>query len=151
LRDVRNLILLTFFFLLSCAPGKIIARPEWQVQGIRIEQLDFSKATLGVDVQMTNPNSFGVTVKQMNYRLYFKEALIAQGEKNESFELPGHGVTDVPLPLEIALVEVRQILPLLKSKALKEDLNWRIEGECLLKAFGIEKRFPFKEREKKKS
>jgi LEA14-like dessication related protein len=141
------MILFTFFFLTSCASGKMIARPEWRLLGVQIDQLDFSKATLGIQAQITNPNSFGVTVRKVHYRLYLKEVLVALGEKKEPFDLPGQGVTDVLLPVEISLGEVRRMLPLLKNRSGKEDLNWRIEGEGTVKAFGLEKVFPFKREE----
>ena len=122
----------------------MIARPEWRLQGIRVDQLDLSKATLGLDAQITNPNRFNVTIRQVRYRLYVKEALVAQGERTEAFELPGGAMTDVRLPVEISFREARKLLPLLKETARKEDLNWRIEGECTLKALGVEKVLPFK-------
>jgi LEA14-like dessication related protein len=122
----------------------MIERPEWQIQGVRIDQIDFSKATLGVNAQITNPNHFDVTLQQVHYRLYLKETLIAQGEKTESFELPGHGAADVWLPVEVSLSAARQILPLLKNNPEDKALSWRIEGEGTLKAFGIEKILPFK-------
>lgn len=142
MRTARSLSLLLFFFLTACA--SMVARPEWRLQGIRVDQLDLSKATLGLDAQITNPNGFKITIRQVRYRLYLKEALVAQGERAEELELPGGAMTDVWLPVEVSLREARKLLPLLKETARKEDLNWRIEGECTLKALGVEKVLPFK-------
>jgi LEA14-like dessication related protein len=149
MRTARSGSLLLFFFLAACAP--VITRPEWRLQGVRIDQIDLSKITLGLNAQITNPNDFEITVKQLHYRLYLKEALIAEGDETQSFALPGRGVTDVWLPAEISLAAARQVLPLLKKNQRKEELDWRIEGECILKAFGVERAFPFKKevREKK--
>jgi len=122
----------------------MIARPEWRLQGFRVDQLDLSKATLGLDAQITNPNRFNVTLRKVNYRLYLKEALVAEGEINEAVELPGQATTDVWLPVEISLKEARKVLPLLKGMPGKEAIDWRLEGECTLKALGIEKVLPFK-------
>ena len=145
MRNPRILFPLTFFFLLfSCASWRVIARPEWRLQGIQIEHLDRAKAAVGISARIKNPNSFGVTVQQVHYRLYLKETLIAEGEKKESFDLPRNGAVNVVLPVEISLTEVRQMLPLLKKSGRKDDPHWRLEGECTLEAFGIEKIFPFK-------
>lgn len=133
---------LLFFFLAACA--SVIARPEWRLQGVRVDQLDLSKATLGLDAQITNPNRFNVTLRKVNYRLYLKEALVAEGEINEAVELPGQATTDVWLPVEISLKEARKVLPLLKEMPGKEAIDWHLEGECTLKALGIEKVLPFK-------
>lgn len=122
----------------------MIERPEWRLQAVRIDQIDFSKATLGVNAQITNPNTFGVTLQQVHYRLYLKETLIAQGERKESFALPGRGTADVWLPVEVSLSAARQILPLLRNNPGNKALRWRIEGEGTLKAFGMEKVLPFR-------
>lgn len=144
MRKIKVLLLITCFLLASCASWRVIERPEWRLQAVRIDQIDFSKATLGVNAQITNPNNFGVTLREVRYRLYLKETLIAQGEKTESFELPGHGAADVWLPVEVSLSAARQIVPLLKNNPGDQALSWRIEGEGTLKAFGIEKTLPFK-------
>ncbi|HEY5600279.1 MAG TPA: LEA type 2 family protein, partial [Candidatus Manganitrophaceae bacterium] len=140
----KILVLFVLFSLASCASMKVVSRPEWRLQGVRIDHISLSKVTLGIDARITNPNFFSVTIRQARYRFYLGEILIAQGEKTEPFDLPGHGVADVLLPAEISLAAAREIAPLLKSDPGGGGANWRLEGEFALKVFGVENIFPFK-------
>jgi len=150
MRDVKIVLLLTFFFLSACGLRNV-SKPEWRLLDIQIDQLNRSKASVQIVAQIKNPNAFSVTVRQVHYRLYLKESLIAEGEKNEPFDLPRLGKAQVALPLEISVTEARQVMPHLKTTPRKE-VAWRLEGECTVEAFGIEKVFPFlKEGGKKKS
>ena len=137
----KIVLLLAFFFLGACGL-KNVSRPEWRVLGVEVEHADRSNASVGVIAQIKNPNAFSVTVRQVHYRLYLKERLIAEGAKNEPFDLRRLAKTQVTLPLEISVAEARQLLPQLKGMPRKE-VPWRLEGECTVEAFGVERVFPF--------
>ena len=146
----KILLLFVLLSLVSCASKRAISRPEWRLQGIRIDHIDLSKVRLAIEAHITNPNPFSVTILKAHYQFYMGETLIAQGEKTEPFDLPGAGETDVLLPVEISLAAMSKIAPLLKNDPGNNDLHWRLEGECTLKVFGVERVFPFKKEEGKK-
>lgn len=145
----KMLLLFVLFSLASCASARVVSRPEWRLQGIRIDHIDLSKVTLGIAARITNPNPFGVTIRQAEYRVYLGETLVAQGKKTDPFDLPGHGDANVLLPVEISLAAMREIGPLLRYDPGNGGERWRLEGECVLKAFGIERVFPFRKEEGK--
>lgn len=124
----------------ACAPAPMLTRPEWRLQGVRIERIDLSGASIGVAVQLTNPNAVGITVQHLLYRFYLHEVEIASGEKTVPFELPGHGSVDILLPVEVRLKQARELAPLLKGPP--EEIDYRLEGEATVRAMGMEKRFP---------
>lgn len=125
--------------LFGCAPARLLDKPEWRLQGIQIDRIDLSGASLGLAVEITNPNAVGVTVQHLSYRFYLHEAEIAGGEKTTPFELPKRGSIGIILPLEVRLKQVRELAPLLRKGP--EGMDYRIEGEVILRAMGMEKRF----------
>lgn len=131
----------------GCAPTQILTQPEWRLSGIRIDRIDLSGASLGLAVQMTNPNPIGITVQHLSYRFYLRDVEIAAGEKTVPFELPRHGSVEIVLPVEVRLKQARELAPLLKKAP--EEIDYRIEGEATLRAMGMEKRFPLRHSGKK--
>ncbi|MBI3803891.1 MAG: LEA type 2 family protein [Nitrospirae bacterium] len=139
---VKNqLLLLSFLILLfGCTPARIIAKPEWRLQGIQVDRIDLSGASLGLAVQMTNPNPFGITVQHLSYQVFLHEVEVAAGEKTDAFELPRHGSAEILFPVEVRLKKARELAPFLRKAP--EEIDYRIEGEVTLRAMGMEKRFP---------
>lgn len=132
------IFLLQMFF--GCAPARLLTQPEWRLSGIRIDRIDLSGASLGLAVQMTNPNPIGITVQHLSYRFYLRDVEIASGEKTTPFELPRHGSVEIVLPVEVRLKQARELAPLLRKAP--EEIDYRMEGEATLRAMGMEKRFP---------
>ena len=141
-RSRASFLFLVFLFyaVFGCTPAQILTKPEWRLQGIRIDRIDLSGASLGLSVQLTNPNSVGLTIQHLSYQLYLHEVEIAAGERKTPFELPRHASVDIVLPVEVRLKQARELAPFLKNAP--EEIDYRIEGEVTLQAMGMEKRFP---------
>lgn len=140
LRYFSLFVLFLLQLLFGCTPAQLLTKPEWRLQGVRVERIDLSGASLGLAVQLTNPNAVGITVEHLSYRFYLHEVEIATGEKSTPFELPGRGSADIVLPIEVRLKQARELAPLLRSAP--EEIDYRMEGEVTLRAMGMEKRFP---------
>lgn len=137
---IRLLLIPLVLFFTGCAPAQLIARPEWRLQGVQIERIDLSGASLGLAIRITNPNPFGVTVQHLTYQFFLHGLEVATGEKTDPFELPRHGSADMLFPVEVRLKQARELAPILRKAP--EEIDYRIEGEVTLRAIGIEKRFP---------
>lgn len=131
------IFLLQAFF--GCSPARFLSKPEWRLQGIRIDRIDLSGASVGLALRIINPNPVGVTVRHLTYRFYLHEVKIAEGEMTTPFELPRHESIDVVLPVQMSFKEARELAPLLRQKT--EEIDYRLEGEITLQAMGTEKRF----------
>ena len=140
-------LILLFPALFGCTPAQILTKPEWRLQGIQVDRIDLTGASLGLAVQITNPNAVDITVRHLSYRFYLHEAEIAAGEKTVPFALPGHGSVDIVLPVEVRLKQVRELAPLLKNGP--DEIDYRMEGEVTLRAMGLEKTFPLRHAGKK--
>lgn len=125
--------------LSGCAPARLLSKPEWRLQGIRIDRIDLKGASLGLALRIINPNPVGVTVQHLTYQFYLHEVKMAAGEITTPFELPRHESIDVVLPVQVSFKEARELVPLLRKKT--EEIDYRMEGEITLRAMGTEKRF----------
>lgn len=133
--------------LLGCTPARLLSKPEWRVQGIRIERIDLTGASLGLALRIINPNPVGVTVQHLTYQFYLHEVKVAEGEMTTPFELPGHDSIEVVLPVQMSFKEARALAPLLRKEM--EEIDYRMEGEITLRAMGTEKRFQLRHTGKK--
>jgi LEA14-like dessication related protein len=125
--------------LLGCTPARLLSKPEWRLQGIRIDRIDLTGASLGLALRIINPNPVGVTVQHLTYQFYLHEVKIAEGEVTTPFELPRHESIDVVLPVQMSFKEARELAPLLRKEM--EEIDYRLEGEIALRAMGTEKHF----------
>ncbi len=125
--------------LLACTPARLLSKPEWRLQGIRIDRIDLGGASLGLALRIINPNPVGVTVQHLTYQFYLHEVKIAEGEMTTPFELPRHGSIDVVLPVQMSFKQARELAPLLRKEP--EEIDYRLEGGITLRAMGTEKHF----------
>jgi LEA14-like dessication related protein len=125
--------------LLGCTPARLLSKPEWRLQGIRIDRIDLTGASLGLALRIINPNPVGVTVQHLTYQFYLHEVKVAEGEMTTPFELPRHDSIDVVLPVQMSFKEARTLVPLLRKEM--EEIDYRMEGEITLRAMGTERRF----------
>lgn len=138
-RDPFLLVLILIQAILSCTPARLLSKPEWRLQGIRIDRIDLTGASVGLALRIINPNPVGVTVQHLTYQFYLHEVKIAEGELTAPFELPRHESIDVVLPLQVSFKEARELAPLLRKE--REEIDYRLEGEIALRAMGTEKHF----------
>jgi len=123
----------------GCTPARLLSKPEWRLQGVQIDRIDLTGASVGLALRIMNPNPVGVTVQHLTYEFYLHEVRIAQGEMTAPFALPRHGSIDIVLPVQLNFKEARELAPLLRKE--KEEIDYRLEGEITLQAMGTEKRF----------
>src|SRR5579884_1210403 len=137
--DSSLFIIFLIQILFGCAPTQILAKPEWRVEGIRIDRIDLSGVSLALAIHLTNPNAVRMTVQHLSYQFYLHDVEIASGEKSDPFELPGRGSVEIVMPVEVRLKQARELAPMLKGAP--EEMDYRMEGEVTLKAMGIERQF----------
>lgn len=125
--------------VIGCTPARLLSKPEWRLQGIQIDRIDLSGASIGLALRIINPNPVGVTIRHLTYQFYLHDVKIAEGEMTTPFELPRHGSIDILLPVQMSFKEARELAPLLRKQG--EEIDYRLEGGITLQAMGTEKRF----------
>ncbi|MFN2310516.1 MAG: LEA type 2 family protein [Spirochaetia bacterium] len=96
----------------SCASLESMVRPlppEASLRDLRLTDLNFTTAGLVADVEITNPNTFAVTLERFSYVLSVEEQMFLSGENPERVSIAAGGQENVTLPFEIALSEALRV------------------------------------------
>ena len=110
LRPSRLLILLPLAgALLTVLPGcgtfALLAGrfepPEVTLTDSKVESVSRSAAAVMFALDVYNPNSYGLRLRSMRYRVKIGGATVAQGEAPAGVGLPAHGMVTVHLPAQL--------------------------------------------------
>lgn len=100
--------------------------PRISLQGIKLEKLNFSGATMALRVLVDNPNNFSVALNALNYDLTINGKHWASGNSQTLGNIREKQKSLITLPLTISLMDLGSgFSGLLKSGA---DLNYVITG-----------------------
>lgn len=98
-------ILLTVSLILGLAGcaglGDIIKPPEARIVSVDIVRVDFTSASLRVNVEIDNPNPVGLTLSAYDWGLDVSEERVLEGRVEELISLDANGVSTLPIPLDI--------------------------------------------------
>lgn len=108
--------------LSACAPGDVKEaltdqRPKVSVADQRLTSLDFKQVKLAFDIQVDNPNPFGLELAGLDYDLKLAGHSFASGNQDKHMQLAASGPSHFELPLSMAFAEIYQGLKGLKGKS----------------------------------
>lgn len=92
-------------------------QPTVTAGAVKLASLDFQKADLAVELQVTNPNSTTLTVAGYSYDLMIENQPFLAGTSDASFDLRPKDVTIVSVPLSVKFSDLLDKLNALKGKA----------------------------------
>lgn len=98
----RRLAVLAFCCLLgACLFTKPIEKPTAQVRGVSVGAVSFTGLEGEIDLDIQNPNSFGVPLSQVEWELSIGAAHAVSGNIELSQTIPARGVAPVTAALRI--------------------------------------------------
>lgn len=98
--------------LVSCESLESLVQPlppEVSLRDVRLTTLNFTSAGLEAEVEIHNPNSFGITLERFSYILSVEEQAFLSGENPERVSIAAGEQQSITLPFEIALVEALNV------------------------------------------
>lgn len=101
--------------LLEEAAG--VQRPSVSLETTRIQALDLDRVDLGLGFDVRNPNSVGVRMDRLDYRLELAGRPVAEGERREGLTIAAAGATRAELPLSLRWSELADVYRSLRSGA----------------------------------
>ena len=119
---MKKLAILALTLLSACAG---VRKPEVELEGISLGGLGLSGGTLLVNLEVKNPNSFGIRAERLLYDLYLRDTRrdadgdsawvsIAEGTYDEDIEIRGGETRDVRIPVDFSYSDLgsaaRQLL-----------------------------------------
>jgi len=119
--SIRKLVLpaLIAVFLLSCSSMQDLLqtqKPRLSVKETRLSDMSFESVTLTVDIQIDNPNSYGINMAGFDYDFSVSGKTFLQGDQNRSMNVPPQGKTTLPIPVRINFIELYNMIRSLKDQ-----------------------------------
>jgi LEA14-like dessication related protein len=120
--------------LAGCAEvGKVIGasfeRPRLVFEGWEPREVDLEGVTLGLRWRIDNPNSVGLRLVGLDYRLDLEGHQAVTGSAGGGIRIPSRGSAPVDLPVHLRYADVP---PIVESLFTRETLLWRISGEVAI-------------------
>lgn len=129
----RIFILLTLFFLLSSC----IEHPEISVNDIRLDGIVQGDLKIKIMVDIHNPNNFDITIKQVEYKLYYNEMKVGNGSWEGNEVLEANSTKTLPFFLSIDKdIFMKLFAAFLKGSGNELQSKVRVEIKATLKKFG---------------
>ncbi|MEJ2540326.1 MAG: LEA type 2 family protein [Gemmatimonadota bacterium] len=149
LRALRISVLLA----IAGACASLVKQPVVSLAEIQVASLGLSGATVEVTLDVTNPNSFDLDARAVEYTLFYLPAVdraaagsdedwrtLAAGRTAEPVTLPGNGVVQVPVAIPFTFRELGEA-----AGSLLRDgtLRYRFQGAFTVGSPVGELRIPF--------
>ena len=114
----------------GCAGLKDLAaaafkKPTLDFRGASVEQLDLEGATIGLRVDLTNPNGFGLDVARVGWSLDAEGTRVATGDMAGGLAIPSNGVAPLTIPVRLRWKDVPGIVGLFTRGTGGDGLAYR--------------------------
>ncbi|MDZ7373327.1 MAG: LEA type 2 family protein [candidate division KSB1 bacterium] len=114
----RSVTVVVLAFGMACAVGcsgkmalrSVVHEPEVSLQGVRVGQLSFEAVELVADLQVVNPNPFGVSLAGLEYEFQVAGQSLLSGRQEQGLEIRGRGESALSLPVQVVFRELREAL-----------------------------------------
>lgn len=104
-----------------------IKEPEVTLGDARITAMSLADAQLAFDVDVKNPNSFGVSMKGLSYKLQLQDKQLFDGALSERMQIDANGRSRVTLPFTLRYEDIYGTLLALRDN---KELHYTISGEA---------------------
>ena len=109
--------------------------PEIRVKGIQVKSLGLRAAELVAQVEIDNPNAFGLSFSDFDYQLNVNRQKWGQGNIRQGGSIPEKSSGTVYIPLQLDLMSMGQTA--YKLLSYKQPLEYQLKGGITLDT-GIE-------------
>lgn len=142
---IFNLLLLVFFYS-GCSLFYSTFFDEPEVVGyknIRISKIGLTGADLLVTLLIKNNNGIDANILQCRYDLYVNDTFIGKGISKDKQKLFAKDTSEIIMPLTVRTTDlVPGTLSIFKDIIKGEKMLYRVEGEVLGEAKGVELEVP---------
>lgn len=104
----------------------VLRAPRVQVQRLRVRSLSLTGADLELDLQVDNPNRFGILVNSLSYRLTVSGDVWADGSRSQAVRVGGDTTQIVALPVSVNFLSAgRSVYAALSGE---QSLPYKLSG-----------------------
>ncbi len=142
MRFFKTLILILSFSLFACI-GIFVKKPLVSLEEIKVNSVSLKGLGFSVGLEVSNPNPFSVTLKELNYSIWLNQEEVAKGRTDQEIKIEKGSKHLVSLPLFIEFSALQAFLGSLKSG---EEINYRVVGQATIRSFWRNWKFRFQEK-----
>lgn|GEM_PF-780742 len=122
-----GLFALALVFVLTGCAGmeKLLQAPTVSVAGVALRDLSFEAVTLDFDIQVDNPNAFGVSLSKLDYSFILENNQLFSGVQDQSMVIAAEQKNHLHFPLTLKFKELASLVKSLKDL---DTLNYHFAG-----------------------
>ena len=110
----------------------VVKTPSISASKLTVKNLSFTKADLELQIDVSNPNAFGVILNTLDYKVDINGLESISGITSESVEIAEKGISTVKIPVSFNLIDLgRTAYQLLSSD---KELDYSISGTANIDA-----------------
>lgn len=114
-----------------------IETPDISINDIRLDGIVQGDIRIKIMVDIHNPNNFSVTLKSVDYKMYFEEVPCGNGNWEGEEVLEGHSTKTLPFLLSVDKDMLMKVFAaFLKGKSREIQSKISLEVKAVLKKFG---------------
>lgn len=122
---------ISLFMLAGCASILQIfgEKPKAELKEVVLKDASFSGGTLVFVVNIYNPNSFNIDVREINYKVFISGQEFSTAKTSKAFSVPAKKDLDIEIPLP---VKFGSLWTHLSQALVSKALVYKIEGNAKL-------------------
>jgi len=141
MRNIFRIFLLSVFSVsLSSCVNWIMEAPSFTLRGIALQPLSLTEMNILLDLDVQNTNSFNLTLKSFNYKVYLRDEEIGSGSLEKELLIASASTTKIQAPVGAKFKDLNTIMKVVLTDG---DLPYKIEGNAEVKTILGSTRFPF--------
>lgn len=127
-------LVITLFVFSGCATNMqdLVKSPVVELRTVQMLALGFNSQTFLLSFDISNPNSFGLPVRSVNYALKLDGQAFASGQTASEFSVPANGASQFAISVDLDLLKTApQLLSIVRQSARK-DVSYQLDGRLAL-------------------
>lgn len=129
---------ITCVFLISCSAPKPFQYKS--ISNIKFQQQGISYPTISADLNYTNPNKFGVTLKHIDCKVFINKKPIGNFILDTTFIIPASSNFSLPCTIQLSYTDVFSSVI---NSVLTQQVTLSATGNVLIKKGIFKKKVPF--------
>ncbi|HOP39871.1 MAG TPA: LEA type 2 family protein [Geobacteraceae bacterium] len=105
---MKKLLFATLIFLTACTMS--VQNPTVKLKSVKLTGLDGRGASLNFLLNVTNPNSFDLSLKGYSFDVHVLGRPLTRGESDEYLTFPGKKTTEMLIPVRISYTDILEIM-----------------------------------------
>jgi LEA14-like dessication related protein len=140
------LVILIAISLSACSMKSAVQKMSLELKTVQIKDMTLKGFDAEIDLQITNPNWFTVSISDLDYHAYISGEDIASGQAENEIVIPSGSATIVTLPLKVSYGDLGGRLAQILFKG---NLEYRLKGSAVFHTWFASRTVPFDTKEKK--